>query len=191
MSDHHLGEDLAAMAAEGAGLTPETLARHREHLAACASCQKALAEAQAVFRVLEALPAAEPSSGFDRALFARLDQEDALSGAIAPAAGFIPPRTGRDSSKSWLERLGERLFGPGRGSLGFALAGAGALGVVLLAGGLTLRSGNEPAPAEVAVAADLELAENLELYQNLDLLDDLDVADDLDLIEAMDEGAPG
>lgn len=171
MSDHHLGEDLAAMAAEGAGLNADTVARHREHLRSCAACQKALAEAQAVFRVLEALPAAEPSSGFDRALFARLDQED--------------------SSKSWLERLGERLFGPGRGSLGFALAGAGALGVVLLAGGLTLRSGNEPAPAEVAVAADLELAENLELYQNLDLLDDLDVADDLDLIEAMDEGAPG
>lgn len=186
MSDHHLGEDLAAMAAEGAGLSPETLARHREHLAGCAACQKALAEAQAVFRVLEALPIAEPSSGFDRALFARLDREEAsgaVVGGVNAPAGAI--------SLSWLDRLGTRLFGPGRGSVGFALAGAGALGVVLLAGGLALRPGNEPAPAEVAVAADLELAENLELYQNLDLLDDLDVADDLDLIEAMDEGAPG
>ena len=191
MSDHHLGEDLAAMAAEGAGLSQETVARHREHLSSCGACQKALAEAQAVFRALEALPVAEPSSGFDRALFARLDREDAsgpVVGGVNPPAGAI---ASLNASLSWLERLGERLFGPGRGSLGFGLAGAGALGVVLLAGGLALRPGNEPAPAEVAVAADLELAENLELYQNLDLLDDLDVADDLDLIEAMDEGAPG
>lgn len=111
-----------------------------------------------------------------------------MSERLRPQPGSS--RRERAETPRRLERLGERLFGPGRGSLGFALAGAGALGVVLLAGGLTLRSGNEPAPAEVAVAADLSWPRS-QLYQNLYFLDDLDVADDLDSIEAMDEGAPG
>ncbi|MFO0724862.1 MAG: hypothetical protein U1E65_13865 [Myxococcota bacterium] len=171
MSEGHLGEDLAAMAGGGGGLDEATRARHEAHLRDCPACSQALAEARTVFRVLGMAPAAEPSAGFDRALFAQLDAIDS-------------------ERRGFLVRLGERLFGPGRATFGFALAGAGALGIALLVGGVVLRS--EPGvQGEAAAFQDLEVAENLELYQNLDVVDNLDVADDLDLIESLGEGEPG
>lgn len=162
MSEHHLGEDLLAMAEGGASLS---LARREElqlHLDSCAACQAAVAETRRVLLMVEKLPMVEPSPAFARALSLRLDQLDA------------------EAQDAFWARLKATLTLP-------RLAGAMALAAAAVLGVLLLRPASEPTESlEV-----LEVAEHLELYQDLEVLEDLDVLEDLEAIEALEPGEPG
>src|SRR5688572_4286094 len=74
--EHHLGEDLAAMADEGRGLAPLRREELAKHVSDCAECRAALRSAKLVLEAVEADRPPEPSPAFDRALFARLDALD-------------------------------------------------------------------------------------------------------------------
>jgi anti-sigma factor RsiW len=76
MSLHHLGEDLAAMADGGTGLDPLKTAELEAHITDCAACRSALAETRRIFSALSSTPTLEPSSGFDRGLFAKIEAID-------------------------------------------------------------------------------------------------------------------
>ncbi|MCK6549680.1 zf-HC2 domain-containing protein, partial [Myxococcota bacterium] len=75
--DVHVGEDLAALADGGEGLTPERRRALEAHVATCAACASALASAQLVLRTIDdVLTPPEPSQAFDARLFQALDEVD-------------------------------------------------------------------------------------------------------------------
>ncbi|MGE0041846.1 MAG: hypothetical protein AB7H88_15325 [Vicinamibacterales bacterium] len=105
------------------GETPPGVRREAEaHLAACSGCRAALDEIAAVLALVEAQPAEEPGEGFEREVWARLQDQ-------------LPPRRAR-----W--------FGTGGlvPSWTFAAALAATLTIAFLAGWL-VRDGAAPAPA--------------------------------------------
>ena len=181
---HHLGEDLAAMAAGGESLPHAHRTELDAHVASCAACRKAIAESRAIFVALDALPAVAPSERFDRALFNRLDELDRSS----QAGAF-------ESFLAWFKDAW---------TLPRIMAGAGvAFAATLLAIFFVGRTDDisttgmaQLASKEAAVITEstdaIELAENLELLQDLDLIENLDVVDDLDVIAEIEgEGEPG
>jgi hypothetical protein len=165
--DHHLGEDLLAMAEGGAGLSPARKVDLEAHLATCAECQAAIASAKLVLRVVDAHPVDEPSPAFDRALFARLDEIDRR----------VP----------FLQRVKDFFTVP---KIGFAFAaGAAAAALAVAVIYVDNRHPNDSAMT-VELAMNLEglrVAENLDLYKNLEVIENLDVLDDLDAIQALEE----
>lgn len=166
MSEHHLGEDLASFAAGGAEL-PESRRRElEEHVASCAACRRAIAESKLIFSALES-PALEPSSNFNRALFARLDAID----AEAP----------------WWSRL-TAWFTPQRASLAMAAA---VVVLLVVIGAQPVVQPEDTSPELAFDPESIELAENLELLQDFEVVDNLDVIDDLDLLAQVDEEEPG
>lgn len=175
--DHHLGEDLVALALDDEA----ALARHASHLEGCADCRRALEESRRVMIAL-AIPAEAPSAAFDRGVWARLDAVDA------------------EARGSWWATLFGGGAGGGRPWLGWAGAGAGVaacaavLAVVLLRGPSGAPGEPESGADEVRALAsveDVELTENLELLDDLDLVEALDAIEDLEVIETLDEGTPG
>jgi hypothetical protein len=143
-----------------AGQSPDV----RRHVAGCAACRQELEELQATFALLDEWKAPEPSAFFDTRLKARLREA-----AEEAPAGY------------W-ERLGAWWkFTFNHGTLRPAMAGA--LALVLLAGGGTLvsfrsdlHSGGQPAVTNPSSATvnDLRILDNnQEALQQMDqLLDD-------------------
>jgi len=154
----HLGEDLATLALGN----EDSIKKHSAHLTSCPDCARALDEAKRVMSALDQ-PALEPSMGFDRALFARLDAIDAASPWARIKAWFTLPR----------------LIG----------AGVMALGVSLVL--MTMTPLATPDEAVLASIEDDDVAENLDMLTDLDVVEDLDVAEDLEDIVELDEGSPG
>ena len=154
----------------------------------------------AVAGAVQALPPAEPSAGFDRALFDRLDALDQATRASAwgrlrawwtaplggPRGDALDPRGARPAVGRTQGRSSRRGLDLRRGHLALALAGAG---VVLLVALRASWPAPPVAPALLAQAEALELALDLELYENLEVVEVLDVLDDLEVIEGLeDEG---
>ena len=167
-TSHHLGEDLSAMADGGAALEPAKRAELTAHVAGCAACQQAIAEAQQIFSALEAQPALEPSSSFDRSLFAKLDAADAAA---------QPSLLAR--LKAWLQ--------PPQIFVGAAMAAAAAAALVIWAPAPTPALSEQPALMVLASGEDvLDVAENLELLEDLELFEQLDALEDLDVIEQLE-----
>lgn len=129
----------------------------RAHIATCAACAQELASFEATFSLLDTWQAPEVSPYFDQRLAVRLREEQA-----APAAG-------------WFERLKDRLlFNTGRQ---FKPALAGAMAIVLLAGGGSIGITALLRPAQASVSAtvnDLQILDNNEqaLQQEDQLLQD-------------------
>jgi hypothetical protein len=168
--DHHLGENLALVVEGGSGLDPARKAEIDQHVAGCPSCQAAIASAAAVFETVGKRSLPEPSAGFDRALFARLDAID------------------RQQGGSLFERV-RALFTLPR--VAFAAAAiAVIIGVIIV----------RPRPKDTFPSVPIELAQNLEglrvaedldLLRDLDVVENLDVLDDLDVIRSMEDGEAG
>lgn len=174
----HLGDDLAAMASGGSSLDADRRAELERHLTACAQCRGELEEARAVFAALDQTPAVEPSPGFDRALYARLD---AIDGA----------------SRAGVLSVLRTFFTPPRLALGAALAAGLVLGLLALPPpGSELPAGGEELASEGSLMLEgevdgLEVAEQLEMLRDLEVIENLDVIDDLETISEIDEGEPG
>lgn len=172
--DHHLGEDLAAVA-EGGGT-----AEQQAHVATCTECQMAVRSAKLVFAAVAQVEAPVLSDSFDRAMSARLDAIDALEKRLP-------------QESSWLDRWREFFTLP---KLGFAVAG---VAIVLFAVMFFFeegrRSPEQLLTAELAQNLDeLALIEDIELYENLEIVEDLDVIEDLgdlEALEALENGEPG
>jgi anti-sigma factor RsiW len=167
MSLHHLGEDLAAMADGGAGIDPLKKTELEAHIKDCAACRSALAETRRIFSALSSTPTLEPSSSFDRAVFAKLDSIDRAREPL-------------------LSRFRAWLTVP-RLALGTSLAAALALAVVFVGRPTDPLSGGEIRQQ----IETIEVAEHLDLLRDYDVIDNLDAAEDLDVIEHLDEGEPG
>lgn len=168
--DHHLGEDLAALALGDTALRE----KHQAHLASCAACRRAVAEAEHVMVAL-ALPVEAPSAAFDRALWARLDAEDAAERG------------------SWRGRWRAWWSTPAR-AWGLGVAGVALAGVIAVLVVPALREPSAPSSEVIqALAAvdDVDLAENLELLEDMELVEDLDAIEDLEAIEALDPESAG
>jgi hypothetical protein len=202
VNEHHLGEDLAAMADGGRGLADARRLELEQHVAACADCRAAVASAQVVLRAVDERVEAAPSESFDRALSARLDALDRAAhdpeaarssgarhatGRRAGLAGRLPARLAT--------RLAARLAAWVQMPR-FVLAGAAAALLVavvvvrLIAGGAGATDGANGGPVpELAAGADeeLEVLAELELFEELDVVEDLDVIEELEVIGAMDE----
>lgn len=168
--DHHLGEDLAALALGD----PAARAKHQAHLESCAACRRAVAEAEHVMVAL-AMPVEAPSAAFDRALWARLDAEDAAERA------------------TWLARLRAWWGTPARAwGLGLAGAALAAVIAVVVVPGLEDPAGPSSEVIQALAAVDdVDLAENLELLEDMELVEELDAIEDLEAIEAIDEESAG
>ena len=129
----------------------------RAHIATCPACAQELASFEATFSLLDTWEAPEVSHYFDQKLAVRLREEQA-----APAAG-------------WFERLKDRLlFNTGRQ---FRPALAGAMAIVLLAGGGSIGITTLLRPTQASVSAtvnDLQILDNNEqaLQQEDQLLQD-------------------
>ena len=160
--DHHLGEDLAAMADGGRGLAAERRLELERHVEGCAACRTALASAKLVLKTVDAARVElDPSKRFDAALFARLDAVDRAS--RRPRVWFALPRIG----------------------LAFAAAAAVVLAVVFFE--QDARSPEQFLTVEVAQNLEgMAVAEELDLYRDLEVVENLDVLDDLEAIEAID-----
>lgn len=169
-SEHHLGEDLAAIASGGSDISAAKRAELEAHVAGCTSCQRALAETRMIFEALDLAPVIVPSPAFDRALFSRLDAVDRALAAEERSAFW-------SRVTAWLT--------PQR----VAVAGVAAavLALVLVA----QPSSDVVVASDDAAVLEVEVAENLELLQNFEVVDNLDVIDDLDLLAALDEEEPG
>lgn len=168
--DHHLGEDLAALALGDTTLRE----KHQAHMAGCSACRRAVAEAEHVMVAL-AMPVEAPSVAFDRALWARLDAEDAAE------------------QRSWRARLRAWWSTPAR-AWGLGLAGVALASLVAVLAVPSLRDPSGPSSEVIqALAAvdDVDLAENLELLEDMELVEELDAIEDLDAIEALDEESAG
>jgi hypothetical protein len=170
-NDHHLGEDLAAMADGGRGLEAARFEALSKHVAACRECQTAIAAARTVLEVIEKREEQAPSPAFDRAMFARLDAIDREQPGL-------------------LARVRQLLStGP---RLGFAMAAATAAVVLVAVFTRAPAPDADPAvlasaPAEIVADPDaLAVAEELDLFRDYDVIEDLDVLEDLEVIEAMD-----
>ncbi len=163
---HHLGEDLGAMAEGGDTLPTVRREELDAHIACCPSCRQAIADTQAVLRGMN-MTSLEPSQGFDAALFAQLD-------AIDEAA----------RSSLW-QRLRAWAAPPGILIAGAATA-AGLLIVYSLQPTVSPPTMLQP-PAEGLAHRDmLNLAEDLELYKSMDLISELDLLEDLQVIAELD-----
>jgi anti-sigma factor RsiW len=136
----------------------------RDHVAACESCRRELAELQATFALLDEWEAPEVNPYFPVRMQALLREE----------------KTARPAS--WLERARARiLFGNGY----LRPLTAGALGLMLLIGGGTYAGiktlGNHPAVVQPqsATIRDLQsLDENSQVFQQLTSLDQSDDSGD-------------
>jgi anti-sigma factor RsiW len=135
----------------------------RAHLASCDACNEEFKSLEATFALLDTWQAPEPSPYFDQKLAVRLREEQSM-----PPAG-------------WFEQLKARLlFNTGRQ---FRPAVAGALALVLLAGGGTyanLSSFSHPHIEASATVQDLQILDkNDQALQAMDnLLQDDSPADD-------------
>ena len=163
---HHLGEDLASMARGGDDLGAAERAEHEAHIADCRDCQRAIDEAQHILQAFEAAPDLEPSVGFDRAMFAKLDEID------------------RELQPTLRDRL--------KGFFAWPQLVFGAIATVAAVVGLVLwwpwAAGPSATRADMAlVATHIDLLEILDVLEEIELYDNLDVLDDLEVIEALDE----
>jgi putative zinc finger protein len=171
-AEHHLGEDLMAMADGGADLPAARKAELEAHVASCPECQEALASARAVLRAIDAAEQPDVSASFDRALFARLDSIDAADRKTA-----VSPR-------SFIERIRAFFTLP---RIGIAVAATAGLVIAVF---FSIDRQPIDTPTAVEFAQNLEglrVADNLDLYRNLDVVENLDVLDDLETIQAMEE----
>ena len=129
------------------------------HVGECPECREEVAGLRATMSLMDAWKAPDPTPYFDTRLRARLRAEQ----AAAPAG--------------WFERLRARLlFGP---NMHLRPIAAGALAVVLLAGGGTFAGLNMHTavvtPQESATVHDLQnLDGNAQVFQQLDALDQND-----------------
>jgi hypothetical protein len=211
--EHHLGEDLAALASPPGTALELPSARRSEleaHLADCPACQAALADARRIFQVLDREPVAEPSARFDAALMERLDGIDRarradgesglwarLTGAsgrgrvpVRPAGGLAPPITGASGRGRVPVRPAGGLAPPtGKKSLaGLALASAAAAAALFVLRATPPSPGETTAsPGELAQAETLAVAADLALLREFEVVENLDLLDDLEVIEHMDE----
>lgn len=164
--DHHLGEDLAAMADGGRSLQDARKLELERHVEDCAVCRTAIASAKLVLETVDATRPLEPSKSFDSALFAKLDALD------------------QQSRVSIWDRLRELFTLP---KIGVAMAAAAALVLAVVFFEQDRRSPEQFLTADVAQNLEgLAVAEDLDLYRDLELVENLDVLDDLDAINAMD-----
>jgi len=140
-------------------LTPESApAAVREHVESCSACNKELEALRKTMAVMDEWAAPEPSPYFDTRLRARLRDEQS-----APPAG-------------WWERIVARLrFGT---DMHLRPIAAGALAIMLVAGGGTFAGINMHQKAvtpESATVRDLQnLDGNAQVFQQLDTLDQND-----------------
>lgn len=177
--DHHFGEDLAAMADEGRGLSADRRDDLLRHAADCEECRAALASAKLVLSAVGQVREPEPSSAFDGQLFSRIDALDREARNALAQPGF------------W-DRVKELFTLPRVGALVATAAGVAAF-VIL---GAPDRTGPGPndnplaqVPPEVAREIDgLAMAEDLDLYRDLDIADELELLEDLEAIEAIEIG---
>lgn len=192
--EHHLGEDLAAMAEGGTSLDADRRAELQRHVATCDACKSAIAGCRLVFRAMAETPRVEPSNLFDERLFARLDAID-RGGSSAASEGAFRPTLG-----ALVHRVAAFFTLP---RVGLAAAAA-TLGVVFLLSVQPKIERTVPDPVMHEVARDLatdptslelaehlELAENLELLRDYEIIEDLDALEELDLIEGMDDAEAG
>jgi anti-sigma factor RsiW len=165
---HHLGEDLAAMVDGGASLSDARRQELESHLESCVVCRGAIEQARTALDLLSG-PGIEPSQGFDRALYARLDaidEKQASSLSARLARFFTPPRV-----------------------LTAAAAAAAVFAIVHYPRKVDppgTAGPQEPSVESLAQVEVLEMAEDLELYENLDVVSELDVLEDLEVIEALE-----
>jgi len=131
----HVAQDLTALL-DGA-LSPERCAEVEAHLLGCAGCR---AERQRLARALSLLsalpPAPEPTAGFGRRFWARLEAEPPRLGLLRALAGW-----------RW------RVVAP--------LAGAAAMAAVLAVGGVRQRSQQREMAAHLELLEEYELAASL------------------------------
>lgn len=114
----------------------------RMHINSCADCEQELSSLEATFALLDTWKAPEPSAYFDQKLAVRLREEQ----SSAPAGFF--------------ERMRARLlFNTGRQ---FRPALAGALAVVLLAGGGTFANFSISHTGQAGISATVEDLQNLD-----------------------------
>jgi hypothetical protein len=167
--DHHLGEDLAAMAEGGASLPEAKKLELERHIEGCAACKTAIASAKLVLDAVDAVRPPDPSTSFDHALFARLDAIDR-----------------RAASPGFWERVRELFTLP---KLGAAVAAVAVLvlGLVFYDPDIDQVAPEKLLTRDVAENLDgLAFAEDLEVLQELDVVEDLDVLEDLEVIEMID-----
>jgi hypothetical protein len=165
--DHHLGEDLAAMADGGRDLSPEKKLELERHIESCAICKAAISQARLVLKTVDVVRRApEPSSSFDASLFSRLDAVD------------------REVRGSIWEKIRELFTLP---KIGVAVAAAAALILGIVFFEQDRRSPEDLLTPELAQNLEgFMIADELELYQDLELAENFDVLEDLEAIEAMD-----
>src|SRR6185503_13566005 len=135
MTEHHLDEDLAAMADDGRGLSRERKAELERHVADCAHCRAALASARLVLSTVDAQKPLEPSEAFNRALFARLDALD------------------QAGKKTFSERLRELFTLP---RVGIAMAAAASIAVAVV----VYRPSDDVAVAPTSDVEELAIADD-------------------------------
>jgi hypothetical protein len=143
--------ELADLLLDSAAASPAA----REHITACAECNKELEALKATMHAMNDWEAPEPSPYFDTRLAAMLREEKAK-----------PP------ASLW-ERMRARLvYGS---NIHFRPIAAAALAVLLTIGGGTavlLQHGQRPVPQESATVHDLQLLDgNAQVYQQLNALD--------------------
>jgi hypothetical protein len=152
--EHHLGEDLAAMAGGGRGLEAAKKAELERHVDGCAACRAALVSARMVLETVDAARPPAPSEGFDRALFARLDALD------------------RIERPGLLEQLRAWFSVP-------RMAAVAAVAAGITVGVITLRGPSEDLD-QAEVARELEglaVADDLELYRDLDVIEEMEIGE--------------
>ncbi len=164
--EHHLQDDLEAMADGGHALSPARREALQQHIDSCGACQSALQNTQAALAALHS-EGLQPSAGFDAALYAKLDAIDAID-AQGPASFWASVR---------------QFLTPPRI---YALGAVAAVTLVVIAASQPWHNAGPEAPAPLAQAELLELARDQQMYESLELLRDLDMLEDLEVIEALD-----
>lgn len=161
--EHHLADDLEAMADGGEGLSAARRDALQQHIATCEACQCALQETQAALSALRS-DALEPSAGFDAALFAKLDAIDAAQ------------------AQTLWTRVQQYFTLPQL----YAVGAVAAIALIIVVVRPFEGPGNPAAPAPLARAELMDLAQDQEMYESLELLRELDVLEDLEIIEMLE-----
>jgi len=150
----HVVQDLTALL-DGA-LSPERRAEVEAHLLACGGCRAERRRLEGALRMLSALPPApEPTPGFGRRFWARLEAEPRDQGLLPLLGG-----------RRW------RWIAP--------LAGAAAMAAVLVVGGIRQRSQQREMAAHLDLLEQYELAASLGTVESAE---DVEVVAHLDELE--------
>jgi len=161
--EHHLQDDLEAMADGGRALSPARREALQQHIDSCQACQAALHDTQAALAALNSEDL-QPSEGFDAALYAKLDAIDAEQ-----------PSSFWANFRHWLTP--PRLY---------ALGAVAAVTLVVIAASQSGGLSEPETSAPLAQAELLDLVQDQQMYESLELLRDLDMLEDLEVIEALD-----